>query len=58
MCFVWMDFISVSLLCDLRNHLFAKIQLNNPDLFWLSDVDMTSRLFKEIFIVARFIENA
>lgn len=34
---------------DLRNQLFEKIQLKNPDLFWPSEVDMLSWLFKESF---------
>ena len=45
--------------CELRNCLFEKIQLKNPDLFWLSEGEMLRWLFnEETFAMARFVENA
>lgn len=35
-----------------------KVQVKNPDLFWLPDADMLSWFFNvEIFVLVRFIED-
>ena len=43
----------------LRNILLEKIQVKNPDLFWLSEGNMLSWLFaEEVFTLGKFVEKA
>lgn len=44
---------------SLRSVLFEKMQVKNPDLFWLPEANMLSWLFaEEVFALGKFIEKA